>query len=275
MSFNPINLNHWIYEAYFNNWADDATSYKDDKISILKTTYKDNLRFLDRGDIALLEDETDKYYHDVYTLGNWGVLGNLIYKPYDPKTDIGYEFRDISKMTTIVKDKEVPLVETFDNYRNGLDFGFSQDPNAFLRTHYDSSRHTIYVLDEIYEKEMTNNVVAKRMETYIGQEYVLCDSSEPKSIKELRQAGIRALGAKKGKDSVNFGIDWLQRQHIIVNLKCQNFKNEIQGYKWREDKDGIVIDEPVKKNDHLMDALRYAYEDEMISRQVKAVKSIY
>ena len=275
LSFNPILQSHWIYETYFDNWEDNKTTFDDGNVSILKTTYKDNLRFLDKGDIELLEDETDKYYHDVYTLGNWGVLGNVIYKPYDINRDNGWEVIDLRKETALIGAIEVPLIKTFDNYKNGLDFGFSQDPNAFVRTHYDKNKNTIYVMSEMYAKEMTNDTLAAELDKRIPGEYVVCDSSEPKSIKELRQMQIRALGAKKGKDSVNFGIDWLQRQHIIIDVRCQNTKNEIQGYKWREDKDGIVIAEPVKKNDHLMDALRYAYETEMISREIRAVRSLY
>lgn len=253
LTFNPIMKTNWIYVEYFGKWDDSKTSYKDDNISILKTTYKDNLRFLDKGDIALLENETDKYYYDVYTLGNWGVLGNVIFKDW--------EVRDLSEERKV-----------FASFKNGLDFGFSQDPAGLIHTHYNPDRKVIYILDEIYEREMTNDVLAKGVKELIEKEYVTCDSEEPKSIKELQQLGIKALPAKKGKDSVNFGIDWLQRQHIVIDLKCQNFKNEIQQYKWKEDKDGNVLKVPVDKNNHLIDALRYAYEDEMMYRKLTAAK---
>jgi len=254
MSFNPILKSHWIYQTYFKNWDDNKTVYNDESLSILKTTYKDNA-FLTQQDIDLLENETDKYYREVYTLGNWGVLGNLIFK--------NWEMRDLTEEKLL-----------FDNYKNGLDFGFSADPAALVRSHYDSKRSTIYITDELYEREMTNDILAKEVTKIIGREYIVCDSAEPKSIKELQRLGINALGAKKGKDSVNYGIDWLQRQTIIIDLKCQNFKNEIQQYKWKEDKDGNVLKVPVDKNNHLLDGTRYSYEDEMTGRKVIAMKAI-
>jgi len=263
MSFNPIMKSHWIYTEYFKNWVDGSKEYHDDEISILKTTYKDN-KFLTDEDIKNLESETDKYYYDVYTLGNWGVLGNLIFK--------NWEVKDLTKETVIVGDKEVSIMNTFDNYKNGLDFGFSEDPAGLIRTHYDKKNKTIYVVDELYEREMTNDVLQREVKKIIGDEYVVCDSAEPKSIAELRRLGTRALGAKKGKDSIDFGIDWLQRQKIVIHVKCQNFKNEIQQFKWKEDKDGNVMKVSVDKNNHLMDALRYCYEDEMTYRQMTAVK---
>lgn len=95
---------------------------------------------------------------------------------------------------------------------------------------------------------------------------VICDCEDPKSIQELRNFGVNAIGAKKGKGSVNFGIQWLKRQTIIVDVHCQNAKNELQQYKWKEDKSGNVLDEPVDRMNHLIDALRYAYEDDMRDR---------
>jgi phage terminase large subunit len=254
LTFNPILRSHWIFEAYFQGWNDSTTSYKDDHLSILKTTYKDNLRFLDQGEIDLLENETDKYFYDVYTLGNWGVLGNLIFK--------NWEARDLTEER-----------KTFDNYRNGLDFGFSSDPAAVVRSHYDREHKTIYITDEIYMREMTNDILAKEVKKLIGTEYVTCDSAEPKSIKDLRTMDVRALAARKGKDSVDFGIDWLQRQKIVIDNRCQNTRNEFMQYKWKEDKGGNVLKIPAEKNNHIIDALRYAYEDEMENRRVTAERA--
>ena len=262
--FNPIMQTSWLYSEYFKHWDDSKTAYQDEQLSILKTTYKDNIRFLDQGDIDRLENETDKYYYDVYTLGNWGVLGNLIFK--------NWEMRDLHNEFVEIQGKQVCIIDTFDNIKNGLDFGFSQDPSAMPHTHYDKKRQTIYVFGEIYEREMTNDILAKAILDMIQQQYITCDSAEPKSIKELQQLGVRALTAKKGPDSVNFGIDWLQRQKIVVDLKCQNFKNEIQQYKWKEDRDGNVLKVPVDKNNHLLDALRYSYEDEAMGRVMTVVR---
>ncbi len=248
MSFNPILKEHWIYKEFFLNvWDDSKRKYKDDKLSILKTTYKDN-RFLTEQDIRALEDETDKYFYEVYTLGNWGVLGAVIFK--------NWRVEDLSWLRDIA-----------DNHRNGLDFGFAEDPSALVHTHYDRKKKTIYVLDELYMTELTNDLLAEEVKKIIGNQLVVCDSAEPKSIKELRQYGVNAIGAKKGKDSVNHGIQWLQQHTIVVDVKCQNTKNELMKYRWKEDKNGNVLPVPVDKDNHLIDALRYAYEDEFIEKR--------
>ncbi len=246
-SFNPILQSHWIYKEYFSGlgWTDDQIEYNSDDLTILKTWYIHN-RFLTPDDIADLENETDKYYYDVYTLGNWGVLGNVIFT--------NWEVRDLSDMHA-----------QFTNARNGLDFGFSSDPAALSRSHYDSKRKTIYFFDEFYEKGLTNDILAEEVAKIMpAAERLICDSAEPKSIAELRQHGLKnAVGAKKGKDSVLHGIQWLQQQRIIIDAKCTNTQNEFRQYKWKEDKDGIAIRRPVEKGDHIIDATRYAYEDDM------------
>jgi len=248
MSFNPILQDHWIYKEFFLNvWDDSKRKYKDDKLSILKTMYKDN-RFLTEQDIRALEDETDKYFYEVYTLGNWGVLGHVIFK--------NWRVEDLSWLRDIA-----------DNYRNGLDFGFAEDPSALAHTHYDRKKKTIYVLDELYMTDLTNDLLATEVKKIIGNQVVVCDSAEPKSIKELRQYGVNAVGAKKGKDSVNHGIQWLQQQTIVVDVKCQNMKNELMKYRWKEDRHGNVLPVPVDKDNHLIDALRYAYEDEFFEKR--------
>ena len=240
--FNPILKSSWIYTEFFSNWDDSKTCYSDDNVFILKTTYKDN-RFLTLDDICTLENETDEYFYNVYTLGNWGVLGAVIFK--------NWRVEDCTEIKKIA-----------DNYKNGLDFGFATDPATVIRTHYDSKRKRIYVLDELYQCGLTNDLLAVEIKRIIGYEYITCDSAEPKSIQELKNLGISALPAKKGKDSVTYGIQWLQQQEIIIDISCQQTKNEFQQYKWREDKNNNVIAQPVDKNNHLIDALRYALESE-------------
>lgn len=246
LSFNPILQSHWIYQDYFKSWDDSKAEYRDEQLSILKTTYKDN-HFLTPEDAYDLESETDKYYYEVYTLGNWGVIGAVIFK--------NWRMENLSAMA-----------DQFTNRRHGLDFGFAQDPAAMPCTHYDRKHKTIYIYDELYMLELTNDLLAEEVKKRINRDHVICDSAEPKSIRELKQHGVRALAAKKGKGSVNHGIQWLQQQNIVIDLKCQNAKNEIQSYKWKEDKDGNVLPVPVDKNNHIIDALRYAYEDEYIER---------
>jgi phage terminase large subunit len=246
MTFNPILQQHWIYQTYFNGlgWAETQTKYKTPELSILKTTYQDN-KFLTADDRKGLEQETDSYYYQVYTLGNWGVLGDVIFT--------NWKVEDLSQMH-----------DQFTNRRNGLDFGFSSDPAAVGVSHYDKMRKTIYFYKELYETGLTNDVLAERVKEMIGDERIICDSAEPKSIQELNNHGVSAVGAKKGKDSVNFGIDWLKQQTIIVDKTCINLINELQQYHWKKDAGGNSLKIPVDKNNHLIDGgLRYAYEGDM------------
>lgn len=250
LSFNPILKEHWIYKEYFNIWEDNKQYVESNDTSILKTTYKDN-HFLTDDDILSLENEQDEYYYQVYTLGNWGVLGNVIFKNWTVK--------DLSN----IKD-------TFDNYYNGLDFGFSKDPDALVRMHYDSARKILYIVNELYEVGQTSNILADKAKEIIGKEIITCDSAEPRMIDELRRQGVNAYPAKKGKDSVLFGIDWIQRQKIIIDISCQNTKNEFQKYRWQEDKNGNILQKPVDKDNHLIDAIRYGCESIMDAREIKS-----
>lgn len=239
LSFNPILQSHWIFREFFKNWDDSKTAYHDEKLSILKTTYKDN-QFLTPEDKAELEDETDQYFHDVYTLGNWGLLGNVIF------TNWRTEDLSCKKLS-------------FSNICNGLDFGVT-NPNALIRCHVDEERKKIYIFEELYKRGQSDESLAQDLKEILGREYIYCDNESPGSINELLTHGVNAVGTVKGKSSVVYGIKWLRKFEIIVDPRCQNFKNEIQAYHWEEDKNGNQLEKPVKRDDHLMDALRYATE---------------
>ncbi len=246
LSFNPILQSNWIYQDYFSPvaWADSQTEYNGDDLTILKTWYIHN-RFLTDDDIHDLENEQDQYYRDVYTFGNWGTLGDLIFT--------NWEVQDLSDMHA-----------QFTNRRHGLDFGFSSDPAALASTHYDSKRGEIYIFDEVYERGLTNDILADVIKPKVNGDLVIADSAEPKSIAELQLMGIRIIGASKGKDSVNHGIDWLKRQKIIIDKHCINARNEFQQYQWKKDRDGNSLRQPVDKMNHIIDGIRYAYEDEAL-----------
>lgn len=246
--FNPILRSHWIFSMYFKNrFYDDDTVYKDEKLSIMKSTYKDNLKFLEDDDIKALEDETNEYFYQVYTLGMWGVLGDSIFTNWK---------------ATNLKDK-IPF---FDNIRNGLDFGFSADPAAYNRIHYDKKRKLIYIFNELHEYGLTNPQLANVLRPIINKERIVCDSAEPKSIQELKDNGISAVGAVKGKDSINFGIQWLNQHQILIDKQCQETINEFQMYQWKKTKDGETINVPVDKFNHHIDDIRYALEGDMRER---------
>lgn len=246
-SFNPIFRTHWIYAEFFKSigWADDQKKHQDDDLFILRTTYQDN-QFLTKDDIKALEGETDDYYREVYTLGIWGVLGNVIFS--------NWEIRDI---------KKDPIYKTFDIFRNGLDFGFSNDPTAFNKSYYHRASRTLYVVDEFNALEITNPEIAKELKPGLNGDHVVCDSAEPKSIKELNSKGLNATGARKGPDSVIHGIQWLKQQHIVIDKRCINTISNFQQYHWKKDKEGNSINVPVDKDNDHIDAIRYSCEDLM------------
>lgn len=242
LSFNPVYKTHWIYREFFGIW-DDAKNYAEsDTVSILKTTYRDN-RFLTDDDRAALENEKDPYFREVYTYGNWGVLGDVVFRNWTTE--------DLQ-----------PLSDAYPLRYFGLDFGFSSDPCAVVNVAIDKKHKRVLIFDEIYERGLTNSALAERLRPFAGNNPITCDSAEPKSIHELRMYDISARPARKGKDSVTHGIQWLQGYQIVVDRRCQNMCNELSLYQWRKDKDGNSLNIPEDKNNHLIDALRYATESE-------------
>lgn len=254
MSFNPITRTHWLAEEFYTNWDDTKNVYEDDKLLILRTTYRDNY-FLAQDDIERYENETDEYYRAVYCDGKWGTFGKLIYKNWIVK-----DLSDIKKSADYIKQ--------------GIDFGFSDDPTAWVKTYYDKRNKTIYVLDEIYQCNLTNDVLADMLinEKQIGKTPLPCDSASPDRIFELCRYGITAYPVKKGPGSIEYGIEWLQRQKIVIDISCIHFREEIQQYQWKEDKFGNALRVPEGKKDHLLDALRYTYEDESKDLRITAGK---
>lgn len=246
-SFNPIYQAHWLYDEYFSSigWATDQAEYTTPELSILKTWYVHN-RFLTSQDIDRLLNEKDEYYRNVYTYGNWGVLGDVIFT--------NWKVEDLSGMA-----------DQFTNPRYGLDFGFASHPAGISVSHYDQTRKTIYIFDELYETGLTNDLLSIEALRLCKDGRIIGDSAEPKSIAEMQQHRVNITGAKKGKDSITFGIDWLKQQTIIIDKKCVNHIKEFQQYQWKKDANGNAVTppKPVDKNNHLIDALRYAYEDEM------------
>ncbi len=238
LSFNPILKTHWLFKEYFNMWQDNKNYIQQNNTSILKTTYKDN-KFLTKDDIKSLENEEDKYYYEVYTLGNWGVLGNTIFRNF------------------VVEEFDT---STFDKYYNGIDWGFGVDPFAFVRSHYDKKRKTLYICDEIYATKLTDEESAELVKEMVGRERVCCDSSEPKSVRQFRKYRVNTYSAKKGRGSIESGIKFLQGLKIVIHPKCQNAINEFNTYKYKEDAQGNVLPIPEDKNNHLIDALRYSLE---------------
>lgn len=252
-AFNPILKSHWIYQEFFGGWQDDKNCYEDQDLLILKTTYKDNM-YLTADDKRLLEDESDPYYYNVYSLGNWGILGHVILR--------NWHTEDLSDR-----------IPQFDNIRCGMDFGWV-DETAMIKLHIDKKRKKIYIFDEVYQQYMTDDEILKSSRKFFGNNYVTCDSAEPRMINFLANNGIRAVGAVKGADSIIRSIRWLQGYEIIIDVHCQNTKNEVEKWHFQQDRNGNVLERPVDKEDHLISALRYACEDDIVEAEVTAGKRI-
>lgn len=173
-----------------------------------------------------------------------------------------------------ITDEEI---QQFDRRRYGLDFGFAVDPLAFVSMHYDVKREILYIFDEIYQPKLTNRQAAVKIKKKITETALIrADNAEPKSIKELNELGLRAIAAKKGPDSVEFGIQWLQGLSTIVidKKRCPNTYKEFVTYEYETTRDGQYISAYPDKNNHAIDAVRYGCEDLMPARfKVKAVRS--
>jgi phage terminase large subunit len=188
----------------------------------------------------------------VYALGHFGVLGTRVFENWEEK-----EF-DVNSL--VIGDGF--RTRRLDTYI-GCDFGFTVDPAAVCFSMYDEQNRIIYIYDEIYEKQLTNDLLAKKIETKINfynlsNVVVMCDSAEPKSIQELNNYGVYAEKASKGSDSILKGIDWLLQHKIIVHPRCKNMIEEL-GLYCRQEKNGEVLPTPLGKHDHLIDSIRYSY----------------
>lgn len=157
-------------------------------------------------------------------------------------------------------------IESFDRLHYGLDFGFAVDPLAFVCMHYDRKREILYIFDEIYEPKLTNSRAAAMIRGKMTESgYVRADSAEPKSIRELAELGVRIYGARKGPDSVDYGIRWLQSldEIVIDKRRCPNTYREFVGYEYERNREGQFISACPDKNNHAIDAVRYGCEDLM------------
>ena len=125
----------------------------------------------------------------------------------------------------------------------------------------DLDKKQLFIWDEIYQKRMSNRKIAETITAMgYGKERITADSAEPKSIDELQTLHLHVQGARKGKDSVNNGIQWIQELEIIIHPRCVNFLTEISNYQWDKDKFGKTLNVPIDDFNHLMDAMRYALE---------------
>lgn len=239
LMFNPVSKVNWCYKHFFERGTPNRTK-------IIHTTYKDN-KFLTQEYIKTLEGliDTNPTYYKIYCLGDFTTLDKLVF----PKI-----FKRI-----INKDDVAGFV-----FWVGMDFGYTNDPTAITWGYYDNKEKELYITGEYTKKGMTNDVIAQNLKDLgLQKEIVIADGAEPKSIAEIKKAGIpRIKGAVKGKDSVMNGIDKLRRCKIIIDERCVNTIEEFENYTWVKDKKtGEYINQPVDSFNHHIDSIRYGTQN--------------
>lgn len=170
------------------------------------------------------------------------------------------------KLRKITEDE----LARFDNLRRGIDWGYAADPFAYNVCHLDATRRRLYIFFELHKVRISNREAARLIrEGYCGGR-ITCDSAEPKSIDEMRSLGLRVTGAKKGPDSVSYGIKWLSdMEEIIIDpIKCPETAKEFSEY-CLEERNGVLSSQYPDKNNHHIDAVRYACEGDMARRGVR------
>ena len=236
ITFNPWSDSSWLKRRFFD--------VQDDNVLALTTTYHCN-EFLGPDDIALFEQMKirNPRRYSVEGEGNWGVAEGLVYENFIVQD---FDYREIGKR----KNAEAIF---------GLDFGYVHDETAFICAIADQDAKELYIFDEHYQKAMVNSEIASMIK-YKGyaKEVIFADCAEPKSIEEIKRAGImRIKPAAKGPDSIRNGIQFIQDYKLIVHPKCENTLIELNNYCW-DTKDGVAINKPIDAYNHLLDALRYA-----------------
>jgi phage terminase large subunit len=250
MACNPSHTEHWIYKEFIETPKEN--------VRVFKTTYKDN-RFIDEEYKQVLEGliDSDYFHYRVYALGEWCALKGAIFT--------NYEVREISR-----KD------EDYDEIYAGIDFGWN-DPSCYIRVGIDRSKKELYILREIYESKITNDDLIRLVSKYHKRkERLILDSAEPARIEDFKRAGFfAAKSARKGKGSIRSGIDKIRQFKIIIHPDCVNLIREISLYKYAEDKEGNLTEQPIDMHNHSIDALRYALESLSAKKKIKAGLSLY
>lgn len=242
----------WNFESYNppisrDNWANkDSLEERPDRLCH-KSTYLEappewlGSQFLSEAEHLKSTDE--RAYRHEYLGEAVGTGGNV------------FENLELRKIT-------YEEISHFDRIYQGVDFGWFPDQLAFIRAHYDRSRETIYLLDELYVNKWPNENLADWIKgKKYTDAYITCDSAEPKSVADLRAFGLPAQSAMKGPGSVDYGFKWLQKRKIVIDRhRTPNAYQEFVNYEYERDKDGEFISGYPDRNDHILSATRYAFE---------------
>lgn len=240
--FNPVSKVNWTYKQWFDPQAEIDTN----RVAVHHSTYKDN-RFLDEENIRTIENlkKTNPAYYKIYTLGEFATLDKLVFPVFEKQRIHAADLVDIPSYF-------------------GLDFGFVNDPSAFVHVKVDQKNKILYALEEYTKKGMLNNEISKVI-TDMGysKEVITADAAEQKSIAELKRDGIaRVRPAKKGPDSVIQGISFLQQYQLVIDDRCVKLIEELENYTYQKDrKTNEYINKPVDSYNHCIDAIRYAVEE--------------
>lgn len=238
LMFNPVSKVNWVYNAFFIKKPKNTVIYQ--------TTYKDN-RFLDevtKENIEELANRNEAYYK-IYALGEFATLDKLVFPKY--------------KKQLLNKEE----LKQFPSYF-GLDYGFINDPSAFMHIKIDDENRRLYIVEEYVRKGLTNDKIAEAIKVLgYSKEIIRADSAEKKSNQELRNLDIpRVIDVMKGPGSVMQGIQYILQYEIIVDERCVKTIEELENYTWKKDRaTSEYINEPVDSYNHCLDAMRYAIQD--------------
>ena len=227
LDFNPSN-EFWVHKELKNEPDSD----------FLILTYKDN-EALDQSIIDQIEKNKEKAKTSSYWANWWKVYGEGQLGMLE-----GVVFSNWKTIDTIPKEAKLLGI--------GLDFGYTNDPTAIIEIYnYNGQR----IVNELaYQTGLLNSDIAKLLPKHVP---VYADSSEPKSIDEIKRFGVTIKGVTKGKDSINYGIDVMQRNEYLVTSNSGNLIKELRSYVWDTDKQGNRLNKPIDFNNHAIDAFRY------------------
>ncbi|MDY3298366.1 PBSX family phage terminase large subunit [Selenomonas sp.] len=223
---------------------------------------------------ALIEAPDKLVHHSTYLDVPRSWLGDVFFDAAEAlkaQNEMAYRHEYLGEVTgtggTVFENVEAVAltdaqVAAFDKLHFGLDYGFAVDPLAFVAMHYDAARQSLYIFDEIYQQKLTNRQAAEKIRQKAGHGRIIADSAEPKSIAEMRGYGLRVEGAKKGPDSVDYGVRWLQNlAHIYIDRhRAPNTYREFISYEYEHNREGQFISAYPDKDNHAIDAVRYACE---------------
>ncbi len=247
ITFNPWSDTHWLKKRFFDKTQKNC--------EVFSTNYLTN-EFLDDTDRAIFErmKNENRRKYEVAGLGNWGISEGLVYENWN-----------VGRVQ--IPENEAHLWKNF----FGLDYGYTNDPTAFVAFKVNPISKKIYIFDEFYKKRMLNCDIAREIiDRGYRKERIRADSAEPKSNDDLKRLGIqRITPSVKGADSILNGISKICEYTIVVDPKCVNMIKELSSYVYddRRSENGMRL--PKDTDNHLCDALRYAFEDVKFFKPLK------